>query len=968
MSIHSVVRRAVAGLLLALCAVGVQAAESSSSGVDENPKGTPEMLVKGARSSNTDIRRTEDDVQPYVVFDTEDIELSMAPDLQTFLKTRLPMNQVTTSESQNLSGIRSTSTVDLRGLGEDQTLILVNGRRMPGISSGSDFSQPDINGIPLSAVERIEVLPSTAGGIYGGGATGGVLNIILKRDYSDMELTVRYDGTFAGGGAQRRVDAVGGFALEEGRSTVMLMASYQDANPLYVGDRDFAARARALQDDNDRGAFTAQDDPIHGYTTNIRSVSGNELILREGMRSLGWATAHVPLGYAGPSLDGGAVFAGTAGRYNVDLADDLIGNRLSLIAAPTVRSLAVNIRREFTERLELFVDASRYDNRSLRLGSGPNADTLITLPEGPNNPFTEAVQLSIPFPNYDVTRLPTRSESRTEQISGGFIVRLPRAWTLHGEYSWSESTFAYSHPTALLTADGRASLTDGRLDPLSDVNAYPLELSAYYPQAAWERAIVESEYPTQLQNTTLRVAGPLLQLPGGALRLAAVLENREQYTGDQVQTGYGAGSTEPTYTYHAEIGAATESVYTELTAPLVSADNGRAGLRELDLQASYRRDEIKTRTRPLGEGTLIVPSADGPFPDVPFQTNKVTGNQYTLGFRYVPATDVTLRLSYGEGILPPRPIQLSEVSYPAFFVSFLGLTDPKRGGTFVSGATVESFTLLGSLQLLPEQSQSWSGGIILTPQSVPGLRLSVDYTRIDKTDEVTALANQSYLDLEDSFPGYVVRNPLTPQDEALGYTGGTIRELNTGNVNIAHSLVEAYDFQVDYAWDTRLGEFAAHAIATCQTSLRQQATPGAQEFDKVGYGDGPLKWRLNAGLRWNLGALSVGWNMQYYDASRVYASTASASSRAASILGQGAETIPTQSYHDVFARYRFGALSGFGRGLLDNAELLISVQNVLDDSPPIIASASSYFFGGYSPLGDARLRRYSIAFTTRFGL
>ncbi len=448
---------------------------------------------------------------------------------------------------------------------------------------------------------------------------------ILKRNYNDLELTARYDGTFAGGGAERRLDATGGFTLEGGRTSVMVMASYRDGNPLYLGDRDFTVRSLRLQDENNRAAFLARRDPLHGYTTNVRSVSGNDLELLDG-RSLNAPIAHVPVGYAGLASDNGAAFLNTAGHYNLDLANDPAGNQYSLLFAPTVSSLALNLRREFTDRIEAFVDISRNDSRSLRMGSSvASTDANVTLPVGANNPFTEAVRLSVPVPGYDAGRLRTHVDLLTEQVSGGLIVRLPREWTVQAEYSWSRSNSTYDYPRDLFTQDGADALVDGRLSPLSDVNAYPMDFSGYVPGGAGQRDFVEAEWPAVQQDATLRVAGPLLNLPAGPLRLAALLEQWQQYTGDQLWILSTPGATNPTYTYYPEIGSTTESVYTELTAPLVSAVNARRGLLGFDLQASYRHDATRTGTQPLSQ-SITVPSADGPFPDVPMQINKVTGH------------------------------------------------------------------------------------------------------------------------------------------------------------------------------------------------------------------------------------------------------------------------------------------------------------------------------------------------------
>ncbi len=944
--------------------------EPPSRGVVRADSGIPEILVKGARSGNTDIRRTEDDVQPYVVFNAEEIRRSMAPDLETFLRTRLPMNQSRGSEGQSLTSSRGNqSSVDLRGLGADQTLILVNGRRMPGVANGVDFSQPDINGISLSAVERIEILPSTAGGIYGGGATGGVVNIVLKRDYNDLELTARYDGTFAGGGAERRLDATAGFTLEGGRTNVMLTASYRDGNPLYMGDRNFAARAWALQDKNNHAAFVAGSNPVHGYTTNIRSVNGSDLVLKEGMVSLNSPIAHVPMGYAGPASDNGAALLGTAGQYNLALANDVVGAQYSLLNAPSVRSLQLSVWRELTDRIEAFVDAARYDNRSVRMGSAyVRTRANVTLSEGANNPFTEAVKLSVPLVGYAADGLRTPVESLSEKLSGGIVVRLPREWTVQGEYSLGRSNSIYQVPRDLFTADGSTALTDGRLDPLSDVNAYPLDFSTYYPGNAGGGE--SSEYPAAQEIATLRVSGPLLQLPGGPLRLAALLERREQFTGDRVSARFPSGGGTPSYTYIAEVGSSTDSGYTELNAPLISATNARPGLLGLDLRASYRYDTTTTRTRPFDQASVNVPSPDGPFPDVPFQTNNVIGNQYTLGFRYTPVESVALRVSYGEGILPPSSSQLSEIELPPFIplsTVFRGIFDPKRGGLPVDTATVEQFLQRGSVLLRPERSASWSAGLIFTLANLPGFRLSVDYTLIEKIDEIGSLGTQVLLDLEDEFPDVIVRDELTAADAALGYTGGTIREFNGGSVNIAKSLMEAVDIQADYNWETRFGSFTANVLATVQPGLKQQPTPDSDEFNTVGYSDGPLKWRANAGIRWSHSALDLGWNLQYYDASLVYTSTASDTSRDRVVLNQGSAWIPTQTYHDVYGRYRFENALGFVGGLLRNSELQVSVLNVFNTSPPVLATSAYYAVGGYATEGDPRLRRYSIAFTKRFG-
>src|SRR5262249_21909442 len=156
---------------------------------------------------NTDIARSRDDAQPYVVFDRETIERSGATTVEDFLKQRLTMNTTAFTSSMNGNTIGSPSSINLRGLGATSTLVLIDGHRSAGVIAffGSP-RQADTNSIPVGAIERIEVLPTTASGIYGGSAVGGVVNIILRRDYSGAEVKLTYENTFASDVTGRRVD------------------------------------------------------------------------------------------------------------------------------------------------------------------------------------------------------------------------------------------------------------------------------------------------------------------------------------------------------------------------------------------------------------------------------------------------------------------------------------------------------------------------------------------------------------------------------------------------------------------------------------------------------------------------------------------------------------------------------------------------------------------------------------------
>jgi outer membrane receptor protein involved in Fe transport len=933
-------------------------ADRSAADTAHGVSGIPEILVKGTRSANTDIRRTEDDVQPYVVFDAQDIESSMAENLEDFLRTRLPMNAAAGANAQNTVSGRTfgnQSAIDLRGLGVNQTLILVNGRRMPGVAEAGDFGQPDINGIALSSVARIEVLPSTAGGIYGGGATGGVINIILKTDYRGLELNARYDNTFDTDAARRRLDAIAGFSLENGRTNVMISASVSDANTLSRSDRDLLARARQLQLDNNAAGIYGGATPPMGATANIRSTTGVDLTLQSSGQSIGSAVTHVPYGYAGPQSDGGAALAANAGQYNLDLPRDPHWGGGYLVN-PAVTSFTLNARREFTDRLEFFVDASLLENSTSSQVNGLPINTpYILQPSAPNNPFQQPIRVT--FGATDLTYGGrTTTESATLRTGAGLMLRLPRDWTVQAQYDWSRSRRDYVSSTSVLTTAARTAMANGTLDILRDVGEYPLDYSPYHftPMPSYILGPMES----RLTGASLRAAGATVDLPGGPVMLSAALERREMALQGNLLTSYTQPDV-PVYTYYPPRGQETDSAYVELTAPLISAVNARGWARALDLQASYRRDETTTRAVAAGNSVFRPDSLDEPLPQAQYNYNSVQAHQYTLGLRYQPVEQLAVRFSHGSGILPPSNSQLVPL---VFNQNLSDVGDPKRDGAPV-GLIENSFS--GSIQLVPEQSDSWSGGLIFTPARLPGLRLSVDYTRIEKTDEIATLNIPTLLLLEDSFPGRVQRAELTEADIADEYTGGQIQAIDSGLINIARSEMEAIDTQIDYRWSTAFGAFRASVLATRQMHLTQQVLADSPMTELVGYSGGPLKWRGNAGLTWDRAAWTAGWNMQYYDGYHVYNANAAPVVRDNAVLNQGSDRIPRQMYHDLFLRYRFDGGTAFASGLLANSQIMLGINNVLDTRPPVVATISPSG-NGYSGLGDPRLRRYSISLRKDF--
>ena len=175
------------------------------------------------------------------------------------------------------------SSISLRGLGEDRTLVLVNGRRL-ALFAGGNGGSVNINAIPLAAIERIEILKDGASGVYGSDAIAGVVNFILTKDFRGIELGASAGTpTRSGGGKTQKAHVVAGFGdVTQNRFNVTLSASLERESALFAKDRSFAKTgniapfisAAATGQGNIEGAYT----PGNGTPYNAANEDATQFI------------------------------------------------------------------------------------------------------------------------------------------------------------------------------------------------------------------------------------------------------------------------------------------------------------------------------------------------------------------------------------------------------------------------------------------------------------------------------------------------------------------------------------------------------------------------------------------------------------------------------------------------------------------------------------------------------------------
>jgi len=895
----------------------------SFAGTDHNDAGSVTTLdrlaVQGTRAQRTayqgnlDLTRTENDAQPYTFLGRERIERSGATSVEDLLRQQLTMSTAFASSDNSPGGFGGASSkLSLRGLDASQTLVLVNGRRVAGVgrrgsSEGSD--QADLNGIPLSAIERIEILPASASAIYGSSALGGVINVVLRQDYSGHEVNARYETTDDGHAPIETYNLTSSFQFEQGRSQVLFSAQYSETEPLQDSHRRFQLRGRAHALHHHPDSIYIPEgktgSPPHGALVNLRSADGRPLF---GPGSSHFT--HLPKGYRGWQLDGLQPLIDNQGRYNLDWVRGAVNGFTAeryLIGMRRSKSGNLSASRQMGAPLRVFLDLGWSESRETTLStSGTGVFTLYA--DSPNNPFGQDVRITFPLRHEDRLTPPfAPSIIRQLRAGMGFEWELSRQWRIVGDYAWSYSYNDYSFRRAVLDRNAPTNAVNaGLVDLLRDTTSFPTLIDPYYQ-------LPHSVTKAWQAESTVRVLGTVAQWAAGDITLASGIEHRELRS-----FGYPEYALPPRITYRRQ---QADSLYAETTVPLVSPQWNIPGVYSMDVQLAWRYEHFDVES--VGQT---------------FQTTVPT-----FGLRWLPFEDFIVRVSWGKGFRAPTYSQLAN---PTRSSEPITLNDPRRGGE----ANAMVFTLGGgNPDLEPETSRNLNLGIVWTPDALSGLRLSADWYRIEKKNNLTSLSAQTILDQEAIFPDRVIRAAPEPGEP---WDVGRVTQVNTYMMNMLKMETQGLDLAARYLWQSDAwGDLDLALAATFTDFYREQSAFGAPLVDWVGIpahnSVSPIKTRINASVVWNHQQWSAGWAAQYYDSYHIDPGSLTA------ILGQGRDTVASQTYHDVFIRYRAAAYSGVWGGL----EFTFGIKNLFDKVPPIDMSRTTFY---YSTFGDPRLRRLYV--------
>jgi outer membrane receptor protein involved in Fe transport len=889
------------------------------------------------------IPRREKEAINYIVFDRAEIERSGATDINEILRS-LPQVAAFQADTQSLTaqrgfatfgaGVTAATRVDMRGFGNAGTTFLVNGRRVPLVRE-TQGGGPDISRIPLAAIERIEVLPGSAGGIYGTNTLGGVINIILKKNYTGRELTLSYGQAAVGGANETGLTYTEGRSLWNGKANLTWTFDVRKREPMYYENRPLYRR---FLDHN--------LNPTNGGSITDWINSGGMLnfIPRPGVivaNSFQYGPV-VPLNIPGGPAN--VMFASVPRNQdgtNLTPASFLATANQMTISEPYRRFALFNPSEDISLNLTFNHELQKdrlFWYAELGLGHSQYKFTTPANPmeidmdaSDPRNPFRTGVVPGYAGQAATLYYLPSDIPG-TEQISKNSTARLVLGMNgklnLFGrDWKWALDTssdynrryaFGYTPPQTMFYSQVFYPTPAGNAfyNIFADHDALPNTAAAKALARSSSRE--NSDYVWQTE-VTARANGELFDLPAGPVHASVVAGGRDQNYKNTFESRFdqplmqSLGVDAPDGSFPSNTDRSTKLVGSELTLPVLGKNATLLGVHRLDFVGGYSYNWI-TDAKPFGSENL--------------------------GVLFAPVPDVSFRVSYGAGTYPPQDFQTA----PTVLNNIVGATtkDPRRGNTAIGNYTQIGG---GNPDLKPEQTTTWNFGLVFQPRQIKGFTATFDYGFIGKVNGIQSLSVNNTLANEQYFPDRVVRAAPTATDTALGWAGQILsingRRLNTGNIWSQYLDTSVrYDLATESAGNFYF-IFRSTNTREFKTRLRT-GVPIIDTLDKIG---SPLRFKGAGSITWRKGPWTVTPGADYIESYRDDLNVGVGNSL----------TVNLQVSYEV----KPGAVANAGwRRWLAGTQWTVGCNNVADAEPPFVQNPGGQSNAAYYSTYDDPRGRY----------
>lgn len=851
--------------------------------------------------------------------------------------------------SQGFDG--GTASINLRNMGTNRTLTLIDGQRR--VSGSARSSAVDLNMIPAGMIDRIEVITGGAAAIYGADAVTGAVNIITKRDVEGLDLSVTQGISQRGDAPTTSVSLTAGSQLADGRGSLTAGATYVHSGGLTVYDRSYANRHMVYQSNPANTSLTdgIPDSIIYDnwaaarlnkfptfVLDNVNYVYLNGAVQRQNINTISTPGEYV----AGE----GEYY--TEGTFPLIAGQQLL-SPLEQFAVVTRFDYDLTNDITYTARFDYghtYYDGTktyyREDSRATWLNGVGGATAYLDNPYLPDairgfmtdNDLTELPIARI-YPEFGIRRDVHSRHSFTFANELGGTLGNSLQW--NGFVQYGRSTNNISNPGTL-----RASRWIAARDVIADpVTGLPVCRDADAREAGCvPYNVFGTDQPTAEQREWLfatrrekwvntqtifggSLVGPVFALPYGDIEMAIgaerridTLDTREDPLAVPGELAHSGGITQ-----HAEIDATLKvtEAYGELVVPVL---RDLPFARHLEVEGAFR-----------------------------FSDYNVYGstNTWKIGATWSPFDALTLRGVRSRSVRVPNFGEL----YEPINTGPSNLDDPCEAHNIYRSATREAncralgiiepglasqevsmLTRGGNPDLDPETSNSLTLGAILQPGILPGLDITLDYWDIQIEDVITQFSGNQIANycvdlpsVDNIFCDAMTRDPNSPVR--------AIATMSTQQVNASKMEAQGLDVGVTYRRPIGSGQFSISAKGTYLIDKTVEAVPGIPEsiLEQVTGWANP-RFRGNIFASYAIGPFSAAWNTTIRGAA-LHATDATTDETF------DTNKVPARAYHDL----------SLSIDTAENHRFTFGVNNLLDTKPPQVPDTYTGAGGIFDTIG-----------------
>ncbi len=776
--------------------------------------------VTGSRIQRQDMETAS----PVTVIDAAAIKAEGFTSVDQLLQVQTSMAGAAVGSTTN-NGSDGVAQVDLRGMGSQRTLVLLNGRRMVNSGSGAD-SAVDLNSIPVAMIARVEILKDGASAVYGSDAIAGVVNIITKKDFEGFQFDMNGAGTDKGDGQNGDVSGLYGFNTDGGNYTIG--AAFSDRKGVVQGDRDWF----------DPSEDTSSTIPTGALNQKVLDANGN------------WVKR----------------------TQTYDFSNDVFFQTPS-----ERRSLFANMTQELGNDVTLTADAIYTNRRSNQQLAAQPAVIKLNVCGDPKVEDTTAGCINLDQGMVDAgvksdARGQVEYRRRMKDVGPRIYSQDTDTWRLSAGLAGSLDV----HTGMNWNVDYTFGKNKAATSVANSINATEMATSIYADPYAWFEGspltaeMMDVAYLEQTtggneqQTLATGINGELFDLSAGAVGFALGAEYRREsgfYNPDPVVVAGDstAAQQDPTNGNYNVI-----SIFEEVSVPFTDKLTGEFAL---------RLDDYST----FGKATT-----------------------WKVGLTYTASDELMLRTVAATGFRAPSVSEL----YGGNSGSYDYLTDPWKSKDDQTGQILVNYTSDENLQ--PEESESYTAGLVYSPSYIDGMSVTLDYWRFKVDNAIARMDVQAGLDACKGGDATACNTFNITEDGDLFY-------LTSALTNVGSQDTSGIDVNLAYSFELLNLDWKVNNDMTYLVQFEQDGV------DYTGTIDGNFGAYARVRNNFNITAGQDDWSVSYFN--RYIGDMRD--------LGEG-NKVGDILYHNISGSYHFG----------DNTTVSVGVKNFTDETPLYVSNGS----------------------------